>query len=265
MTSTNPSVGEHLRQWRQHRRLSQLDLACEAEISTRHLSFIETGRSHPSRDMVLRLAQQLDVPLRGRNTLLLAAGYAPHFAEHALTDAAMQETQAAIARILKAHEPFPALAIDGHWTLVLANRALAPLLAGVAPRLLEPPVNVLRVSLHPEGLAPRILNLGEWRAHLLHRLRQQYDQTADLYLADLLDELAAYPAPDTFVERLHAHNAIAVPMQLKTDAGTLSLLSATMVFGTPLDVTLSELALETFLPADAITATILNRLLPADS
>lgn len=258
MANTNPSVGEHLRHWRQHRRLSQLDLACEARISTRHLSFIETGRSHPSREMLLRLADQLDVPLRQRNTLLLAGGYAPYFAEHALTDAAMRETQAAIAGILKAHEPFPALAIDGHWTLVLANQAVAPLLAGVASWLLEPPVNVLRLSLHPEGLAPRILNLGEWRAHLLHRLRRQYDETADAFLLDLSEELAAYPAPGPCVAGSRINHAIAVPMRLQADAGILSLLSATMVFGTPRDITLSELALETFLPADAATAAILN-------
>lgn len=241
--------------------MSQLHLACEAEISARHLSFIETGRSRPSREMVLRLAEQLDIPLRRRNALLLAAGYAPHFAEHALNDAAMQETQAAISGILKAHEPFPALAVDGHWTLILANRAVAPLLAGVAAQLLEPPVNVLRLSLHPEGLAPRILNLGEWRAHLLHRLRRQYDQTADPSLLTLLEELASYPAPSAQEVAAHAGSSLAVPMRISTEAGVLSLLSATMVFGTPLDVTLSELALETFLPADGTTTEILRRFL----
>lgn len=255
----NVSVGEHLREWRRHRRLSQLDLACEAEISTRHLSFIETGRSRPSRDMVLRLAEQLDIPLRRRNALLLAAGYAPYFAEHALTDAAMEDAHAAIARFLKAHEPFPALAVDGRWNLVLANDAVAPLLAGVDPSLLAPPVNVLRVSLHPNGMAPRIQNLNEWRAHILHRLRRQYEQTADGYLLELWEELAGYERASD--DQPCISQSIAVPLRLKTEEGVLSLLSATMVFGAPLDVTLSELALETFLPADATTAAALKRLM----
>jgi transcriptional regulator with XRE-family HTH domain len=261
MTRSPSAVGDHLRMWRQRRRQSQLDLACDARISTRHLSFIETGRSLPSRDMLLRLAEHLDVPLRSRNELLLAAGYAPHFAEHALADPAMGEALAGIARILSAHEPFPALAVDGHWTLLHANRAVAPLLADVAPRLLEPPVNVLRLSLHPEGLAPWILNLAEWRTHLLQRLLRQCEQTADPYLTELLDELRAYPVSctDTVTE---GANAVAVPLRLITREGVLSLLSATMIFGTPLDVTLSELALETFLPADAATAAVLRRLTP---
>lgn len=261
MAHINPTVGEYLREWRQRRRLSQLDLACEAEISARHLSFIETGRSRPSRDMLLRLLEQLDVPLRQRNVLLLAAGYAPHFAEHALTDSAMHDARAAISSILKAHEPFPALAIDRHWTLVLANGAVTPLLAGVAAHLLEPPVNVLRLSLHPEGLAPRILNLNEWRTHLLQRLRLQYDQTADPVLLVLLDELLSYRLPPLNAAQPQAQSLIAVPLRLQTAEGALSLLSATMVFGTPLDVTLSELAMETFLPADAAAVAILNRLM----
>jgi transcriptional regulator with XRE-family HTH domain len=264
MTRSLSAVGEHLRMWRQRRRLSQLDLACNAQISTRHLSFIETGRSLPSREMLLRLAEQLDVPLRVRNEWLLAAGYAPHFAEHALADPVMGDALAGIARILSAHEPFPALAVDGHWTLLQANRAVGPLLADVAPRLLEPPVNVLRLSLHPEGLAPRIMNLAEWRAHLLQRLRRQSEQTADPYLADLLDELQAYPVSCADLVTAGA-NGIAVPLRLKTRLGVLSLLSATMVFGTPLDVTLSELALETFLPADAETARLLRRLAPDEA
>ena len=188
-------VGELLRGWRQRRRLSQLDLALEAEISSRHLSFLETGRSQPSRDMLLHLAERLDVPLRERNVLLTAAGYAPVFAERALTDPALQAARKAVELVLKGHEPFPALAVDRHWTLVAANAAVAPLLAGADPALLAPPVNVLRLSLHPNGLAPRIENLREWRAHLLERLRRQVELTADPVLAALMDELRAYPSP----------------------------------------------------------------------
>src|SRR5579872_4247353 len=168
-----PPVGNLLREWRQRRRLSQLDLACEAEISTRHLSFIETGRASPSREMILHLAESLDVPLRQRNNLLLAAGYAPIYQDRSLDDPALRPAREAIDALLAAHEPFPALAVDRHWTLIAANRALAPLMAGAAPELLKPPVNVLRLSLHPSGLAPRIANLAEWRDHLLFRLRRQ--------------------------------------------------------------------------------------------
>ena len=173
------TIGNHLREWRQRRRLSQLDLALEAEISTKHLSFLETGRAQPSRDMVLKLAEQLDVPLRERNVLLVSAGYAPVFPQRSLQDPALQAARKAVDLVLKGHEPYPALAVDRHWTLVAHNAAVPALLAGAAARLLQPPVNVLRLSLHPQGLAPRIENLAEWRAHLLARLRQQIDVTAD--------------------------------------------------------------------------------------
>jgi transcriptional regulator with XRE-family HTH domain len=248
-------IGEKLRDWRQRRRLSQLDLAADAEISSRHLSFLETGRAAPSREMILRLADQLDVPLRERNAWLLAAGFAPVFPERPLDDAELKPTLDMVETILAAHSPFPALAVDGHWNLVRANGALTPLLADAAPFLLEPPVNVLRLSLHPQGLAPRILNLFEWKSHLLHRLRRQIADSADPVLVELLDELAAYPAgrPSPVVA-----NAIAVPLQLKTESGILSFISTTMVFGTPLDVALSELAIETFLPADETTAEALR-------
>ncbi len=252
-------VGEQVRHWRQRRRLSQLDLACEAEISTRHLSFIETGRAAPSREMILHLAESLDVPLRQRNNLLLAAGFAPVFQERSLDDPALRPAREAIEALLNAHEPYPALAIDRHWNLIAANRAVAPLLAGAAPELLQAPINVLRLSLHPKGVAPRIANLPEWREHLLFRLRRQFAETADPLLSDLLAELTAYPHGGTR-SRTHDLAAIAVPLQLRTDYGVLSLLSATMMFGTPLDPTLSELALETFLPADAATAEALRRL-----
>ncbi|NUU01857.1 helix-turn-helix domain-containing protein [Herbaspirillum robiniae] len=262
---TSPStIGDHLRHWRRQRRLSQLDLACDAGISTRHLSFIETGRAQPSADLLLRLAEQLEIPLRNRNSLLLAAGYAPRYRERALDDQALQQTRNAIEAILHAHEPYPALAVDGHWHMLMANRALAPLLQGVDPRLLQGPVNVLRLSLHPRGVAPAIVNLKQWRAHLLHRLAHQAQQTADPFLSALLDELSSYPDENGFSAGQPAHgeiDAIAVPLQLHAPGAPgerLSLISTTMVFGTPQDITLSELAVETFLPADGGTAEALR-------
>ena len=255
MTSHARPFGEHLRQWRQRRRMSQLALALDAEISARHLSFVETGRASPSREMVLRLAEQLAVPLRERNTLLLAAGYAPAFREQALDSPDLRPVREGAAALLAGHEPFPALLLDRHWTLVAANRGVAPLLSGADPGLLRPPVNVLRLSLHPHGLAPRIANLSEWRAHLLGRLRSQADRASDPVLRDLLRELSAYPAPDNSAPGAAAADlGIAVPLRIATDAGLLSFLSATMVFGAPMDVTVAELAMETFLPADRYTA-----------
>ncbi|HYH44090.1 MAG TPA: helix-turn-helix domain-containing protein, partial [Thermoanaerobaculia bacterium] len=173
--------------------MSQLHLALEAEISARHLSFVETGRAQPSRELLLHLAEHLDVPLRDRNALLLAAGYAPAFAERPLADPALDGARQAVDLVLAGHEPYPALAIDRHWTLLAANRAVPPLLAGIAPELLRPPVNVLRLSLHPGGLAPRIANLPEWRRHLLARLRRQVEVSADAGLAELLRELRDDP------------------------------------------------------------------------
>ena len=255
-------VGNLLRKWRERRRLSQLDLACEAEISTRHLSFLETGRSLPSREMVLRLAEQLEVPLRERNVLLIAAGYAPAFPERPLDDPALQAARKAVDLVLAGHEPYPALAIDRHWTLIASNNAVPPLLAGVEPSLLQPPVNVLRLSLHPAGLAPRIANLAEWRSHLLARLRRQIEASADPVLEELLNEFCGYPmsgdagtaTPPTGEE----YAGVIVPFRLVTEQGILSFISATTIFGTPVDITLSELAIESFFPADATTATILR-------
>jgi transcriptional regulator with XRE-family HTH domain len=253
-------VGRHLREWRQRRRMSQLDLALEAEISTRHLSFLETGKSQPSRDMVLNLCDRLNVPLRERNTLLVAAGYAPVFPQRPLADPALQQARAAVDLVLKGHQPYPALAVDRHWSLVSANRAVAPLLAGAAEFLLKPPVNVLRLSLHPEGLAPRIANLGEWRAHLIERLRQQVDITADPVLGALLAELRALPAPISRAPQMHdPYGGVVVPLRLATEAGVLSFFSTTTVFGTPVDVTVSELAIESFFPADEATERMLRR------
>jgi transcriptional regulator with XRE-family HTH domain len=263
MLNETLTIGDHLRQWRQRRRMSQLDLAAEAEISTKHLSFLETGRSTPSREMVLRLAEQLDVPLRDRNVLLVSAGYAPVFAERRLDDPSLAAARKAIDLILKGHEPYPALAIDRHWTLIAANGAVAPLLAGIAAKLLEPPANVLRLSLHPEGLAPRIANFGEWRAHLLARLHHQIDVSADAFLVELMREIAAYPKPPGASSNAPAprqeHSGIVVPLRLAVGGRTLSFVSTTTVFGTPLDITLSELALESFFPADEETAAALGR------
>ena len=258
------TIGDHLREWRQRRRLSQLDLALEAEISTKHLSFLETGRAQPSREMVLRLAEELDVPLRERNVLLVAAGYAPMFSQRALEDPALQAARKAVDLVLKGHEPYPAIAVDRHWHLVAHNAAVPPLLASASPQLLQPPVNVLRLSLHPEGLAPRIVNLAEWRAHLLARLRQQIDATADAELSALLDELAAFPAPGgAKAARMNVtqdYAGVVMPLRFATEAGTLSLFSTTTIFGTPVDVTLAELAIESFFPADAETAELLRQL-----
>ncbi|MGJ4728381.1 helix-turn-helix domain-containing protein [Luteimonas sp. SDU101] len=255
------NVGDQLRDWRQRRRLSQLDLAGLADISPRHLSFVETGRSVPSRAMLLRLSDRLEVPLRERNALFIAAGYAPVYSERRIDDPSLAQARHAIDLVLRGHEPYPALAVDRHWNLQAANRALAPLLEGVAPELLAPPVNVLRLSLHPQGVAPRIANLGQWRAHLLHRLGQQVEATGDATLQALREELGAYPAP--------THNgdgdpgAVVVPLRLRTALGELSFLSTTTVFGTPVEVTLSELAIESFFPADATTGEQLRAALAA--
>ena len=262
-TAATPSrpVGDLLREWRVKRRLSQLDLALEVGVSTRHLSFLETGRSLPSREMLLRLSEELDVTLRGRNALLVAAGFAPMFRERTLDDPQLAAARAAVDAILAGHEPHPAIAIDRHWNLLAANRAIGPLLAGVDAALLEPPVNVLRLSLHPDGLASRIVNLPEWRAHLLHRVAQQVDASGDGELARLLDELRAYPSRAAPVTREASAGAgIAVPFCLVVGGRELAFISTTTVFGTAVDVTLDELALECFYPADEATAAAMRAL-----
>ena len=258
MNSVSP-VGSQLREWRQRRRMSQLDLATDADISTKHLSFLETGRAAPSRDMVLHLAERLEVPLRERNMLLVAAGFAPVFSQRALDDPALQNARQAIELVLKGHEPYPALAVDRHWTLLAANKTVGLLLDGVDAALLKPPANVLRLSLHPKGIANRIVNLAEWRAHLLARLRHQIDVTADPVLVALMDELREYPAPASRKPPTGL-DGVVVPLQLDTSEGTLSLFSTTTVFGTPVDVTLSEIALEAFYPADDDAAAALRKL-----
>lgn len=261
------SAGALLRDWRVRRRLSQLECALEAEISQKHLSFIESGRARPSREMVLHLTKRLGVPLRERNAIMLAAGYAPAFPEHDLSDPALAPARAAIAAILKAHEPYPALAFDRRWNLIDANAGVARLLTLVTDMsLLQPPVNVLRLSFAPGGLAPHIVNLDQWRAHILERLRQQIGVTGDPDLAALRDDLARLAGPGGPIDDAPAEAAasIAVPLRLRTPAGELALISTTTIFGTPVDVTLSELALETFFPADDPTAIALRALAGRD-
>jgi transcriptional regulator with XRE-family HTH domain len=251
-------VGLLLREWRERRRLSQLDLSLRAEVSTRHLSFVETGRSQPSRTMLLHLADHLDVPLRERNQLLLAGGFAPVYGERGLESEGMAAVRSAIRRLLRAHEPFPAVVVDRHWNRVDANASLALLVGDVADYLLTPPVNVLRLSLHPEGAAPRIVNLGEWRAHVLGRLRRQVEVTADPELAALHAELVAYPCdqPEPDVE-VPGPADVFTPLRIRSEGRELSLFSTVATFGTPLDVTVAELVVESFYPADDRTAQLL--------
>ena len=251
-------VGPLLRRWRDQRRLSQMELALEAEVSTRHLSFVETGRSKPSREMVVRLAEHLDVPLRERNELLLAAGYAPAYPESSLEDAEMGQVREAVRRLLAAHEPYPAVAVDRRWELVDGNAGVPLITAGCAAHLLEPPVNALRLSLHPEGMAPRIANLAEWRGHLLGRLRREVTATQDAQLRSLLAELEAYPGGGDDAETRPGPGAIAVPLRLRHDGAELAFLSTITTFGTPLDITVSELSIEAFFPADDRTAAVLR-------
>jgi transcriptional regulator with XRE-family HTH domain len=248
-------VGVLLREWRERRRLSQLELSIQAEISTRHLSFVETGRAKPTSAMILRLTEHLDVPLRERNTLLLAGGYAPAYPEGGLDAPQLRAVRESLRQVLVGHEPFPAVVVDRWWTMLDANAPVGRLTAGVAPALLAPPVNVLRLSLHPDGLAPRIANLGEWRAHLLGRLARQARATGDPTLSSLHDELSAYPGG--LAEPPAAHDVV-VPLRIRQDGVELRFFSITAVFGSPLDVTVAELAIESFFPADAATAAALR-------
>ena len=249
-------VGPLLRDWRRRRRLSQLDLALEAEVSARHLSFVETGRSKPSRELLLHLAEHLGVPLRERNGLLLAAGYAPLYRETPLDAAAMTPVRAALDKILAGHEPFPAVIVDRRWDLVAANLpAMAILTDGVAPELLEPPINAMRVSLHPDGLAPRIANLAEYSGHLLTRLHRQAILSADADLEALHAELSGYPGVVAESPAdVDAAALLFVPLVLRIPGGQeLTFFSTLATFGTAVDVTLAELAIESFFPADRHT------------
>jgi transcriptional regulator with XRE-family HTH domain len=244
-------VGPLLREWRSRRRLSQLDLALEAGVSARHLSFVETGRSRPSAEMVLHLAEDLEVPLRERNRMLLAAGYAPVFEQHDLDDPEMTPVREALQQILDGHDPYPAVVVDGSWEMIAANRAVALMIEDVPSELLAPPLNVLRVSLHPDGLAPRIVNLAEWRGHLLDRLARQIALTGNEALKTLEDELRGYPGGE---ESRGAGNELAVPLRLRSDTGELAFISTITTFGTAVEVTASELSIESFFPADRATA-----------
>lgn len=255
--STRPSApapGELLRHWRTRRRLTQQQTAVRCRVSARHLSFIETGRSKPSPAMVARICECLEVPLRHRNEILLAAGYAPAHGESSLARPSMKLVGAALRRILDGHLPFPAVVVDRHWTMVDANAGVDPLLEGCAATLLEPPVNVLRLSLHPEGMAPRIRNLPQWRGHLLARLEHQIRATGDAELEGLHRELRSYPGG---ADEAPGDGPV-VPLRVDTAAGVLSFFSTTTVFGTPLDVTVAELAIESFYPADEETGRLLR-------
>jgi transcriptional regulator with XRE-family HTH domain len=262
LAATMMPIGRLLRSWRERRHLSQIDLAHAAEISPRHVSFLETGRSAPSRAMLLRLSERLDIPLRERNTLLLSAGYAPMYSERTYDDPALSRARAAVEMVIAGHEPYPAVAVDRHWTVVSANAALKYLLSDLDPSLIAPPVNVLRVALHPNGLAPRVENYGQMRAHLLSRLRRQVDASADPILANLFEELAALPPP-AGADTMHGEaeetdfGGVGVPLRIRTERGVLAFFGTVTVFGTPLDVTLAELAIESFFPADAQTAEVL--------
>lgn len=260
-------VGGLLRDWRRRRRLSQLELALQAEVSARHISFVETGRSKPSRELLQHLAKHLDVPLRERNTVLLAAGYAPIYHETPLDDAAMTPVRDALDRILGGHEPFPAVIVDRHWDLVSANRPAITILAdAVAPELLAPPVNTLRAILHPSGLAPRITNLGEYSAHLITRLHRQAILSNDPALTTLYDELRGYPGVQVpSSAAVEPTELLFVPLRLRgSDGAELTFFSTLSTFGTALDITLAELAVESHFPADRATDAAL-RIMFADS
>ena len=257
-----PGFGAQLRRWRGQRGLSQLALALQADVSARHLSWLETGKAAPSRAMVLRLAERLELPLRERNGLLTAAGYAPLYRERPLDDPTLARARDALQRLLTAHEPWPALAVDRHWNLVAHNRMLPLLLQGLPPELLAAPANVLRVSLHPQGLAPMIVNLGAWRSHVLQRLQRQLAASGDPELAELLTELRALPG-DAEAADDQTFDDVVVPLSLNTPLGRLDFITTITVFGAPHDVTLSEIAIETLLPADEATAGRLRQLAAA--
>ncbi|MHA6795789.1 MmyB family transcriptional regulator [Pseudonocardia bannensis] len=249
-----PGFGELLRDWRRRRRLTQLDLGIRADVSARHLSFLETGRSRPSRDMVLHLSEELDLPLRGRNELLIAAGFAPAYTQHGLDDAELGEVHRSLHRILTGHEPCPAVLVDGAWNLIAGNRAVGLLTELVDPELLTPPVNVLRVSLHPRGLAPHVVDLEEYAAHLVSRLRRQAAHSADPALEELLAELTGHLRAQDLDPGAQPRDRIVLPLRLRHPDGDLTLFSTVAVLGAPLDVTLEEVAIESFLPADDATA-----------
>lgn len=257
------SFGDMMRSWRERRRFSQLALALDADVSQRHISFMESGRARPSRDMVIRLSEFLEIPLRDRNTLLMAAGHAPFYDELPLEDPGLQGAREALDLVLQGHDPYPAIVVDRHWTMVGANQAAQFLSGGVAAYLLEGPVNALRLTLHPEGLAPRIVNLAAWKQHCLVRLRRQFELTGDSVIEGLLAELTAYP-PDVESENRiindPVNGAVLLPLTLRSEVGDLSFFGTTTVFGSAVEITLSELTLEAFYPADGKTKQYLRDL-----
>jgi transcriptional regulator with XRE-family HTH domain len=254
-------AGELLRDWRRRRRMSQLDLGLEANVSARHISFVETGRSKPSRELILHLAEQLEVPLRERNVLLLAAGYAPVYDETPLDNEAMTPARAALEKILAGHEPFPAVIVDGRWDLISANRpAMGLLTEDVAPDLLAPPVNAMRVNFHPKGLAPRISNLPEYSAHWLTRLQRQAALSPDPAVLELIDELRSYPGvSEPSPATVEPAELLFVPLRIRALGEELSFFSTIATFGTALDITLAELSIESLFPADGETDAVLRR------
>ncbi|MFE3056562.1 helix-turn-helix domain-containing protein [Nocardia sp. NPDC059239] len=260
MTQTMPRVGALLREWRQRRRLSQLDLALAADTSARHMSYVETGRARPSRAMVLRLCDVLEVPLRERNTLLLAGGYAPEYRESDLDDADLAAVRSALDAILSAHEPYPAVVVDLHWNMVIGNKAMGVLMSGIPEHLLTPEANVYRLVLHPKGLIQHLVNGHQIRHLFLERLTRQVGATGDARLCALLEEISAYPEPPEPDPEPVESGPFAVPMRIRTPMGVLSMFSTMATFGAPADVTLSELAIELFYPLDEFTATALRGL-----
>ncbi|WP_329253986.1 helix-turn-helix transcriptional regulator [Actinoallomurus sp. NBC_01490] len=246
------TVGELLRQWRHRRRLSQLDLAISADVSARHVSLVETGKSNPSADMVLRLADRLDVPLRERNRLLLAAGFAPRYAERPLDDDGLSAARGAVARVLRAHEPYPALAFDRRWNIVMTNRAVEPFFADVDPDLLRPPINLVRLGLDPRGFAPLVLNLADVRAVFRSRIRRQLAVAPDAELTALYEELLEPGSEDASSRSVESD--VVIPMILHVDGRQLQLFSTITTFGTPMDITLDEVAIESYYPMDAESA-----------
>ncbi|MFJ5302865.1 helix-turn-helix domain-containing protein [Streptomyces sp. NPDC088350] len=262
-TPVGKGVGPLLRAWRERRRVSQLELALRADSSARHISFVETGRSRPSEEMLLRLAEHLDVPVRERNSLLLAAGYAPHYPETPLDDPALDALREGLERLIQCYEPYPALVVDARYDVVAANRGITMLLEGVPESLLQPPLNAMRLTLHPEGMAPRIRNLGEWRGHLLAQMERQIALHRSEPLRALYEEVAAYPVPETADDGGELAGSVpyfALPMRIEHEGRVLSFVSSISTFNTPMDVTVSELAIETFLPADPATAKYLHGL-----
>jgi transcriptional regulator with XRE-family HTH domain len=260
MTAQSLPFGVLLRRWRTTRRLTQADLAFAANSSTRHLSCLETGRAQPSREMVMRLCEELEVSLRDRNALMLAAGFAPAFSERPLTE--LTAARQAIDQILNAHKPYPAFALDRHWNVVASNSALPQLYEGCSPELLKQPINAVRLVLHPLGMGPRILNFVEWRAHTIAILKQQVETRPDPVIRALLNEVMTYPVPGGGVALATGDGPqrYATPLQVATRLGTVSFLNTTTVFGTPTEVTLSELALEMLFPADPGTIEIVRRM-----